>query len=118
MKPISKFRLFALFIFVFVGGVSVANLAAEFLRPAPSPQPSRTSKALTPDQISSAGRVAAIAPFRTDLKADYALALAGKTLKSEHTEQAPSDEPAKNAVQNALKMGPHDSRMWLVLALL
>jgi hypothetical protein len=118
MKPIWKFRLLALLVFAFVGGVSAANLVAEFLRPAASPLPSRTSKAPNPDQISSAGRVAAIAPFRSDLKAEYALALAGQALKSEYTGQTPGDESAKNAVKNALKMGPHDSRMWLALALL
>jgi hypothetical protein len=118
MKPIWKFRLFALLVLVFVGGLSISNLVAEFLRPARLPLPSRTSKAPSPDQISSAGRASAIAPFRSDLMADYAVALAGQTLKSEYTGQAENDEPAQNAVKNALKIGPHDSRMWLVLALL
>jgi hypothetical protein len=118
MKPIWKFRLLALLILVFVGGLSISNLVAQFLRPATSPLPSRTSKGPTSDQVSSAGRAAAIAPFRSGLKADYALALAGQTLKSEYTGQAQSDELAQNAVKNALKIGPHDSRMWLVLALL
>ena len=118
MKPIWKFRLLALLILVFVGGLSVSNLAAEFLRPAPFTLPSRTGKAPTSDQISAAGRASAIAPFRSDLKADYAVALAGQTLKSEYTRQAQGDEPAQNAVKSALKIGPHESRMWLVLALL
>jgi hypothetical protein len=118
MKPIWKFRLLVLIIFVFVGGLSISSLAAEFLRPAPSPLPSRTSTAPTSNQISSAGRASAIAPFRSDLKADYAMALAGQTLKSEYTGQPQSDEPAQNAVKYALKISPHNSRTWLVLALL
>jgi hypothetical protein len=118
MKPIWKFRCVALIIFVFVGALSVSNLAAEFLRPAPLPLPSRTGVAPTSDQISSAELASAIAPFRSDLKADYALALAGQTLKSEYTGRTQNDERAKNAVGSALKIGPHDSRMWLVLALL
>ena len=118
MKPIWKFRLFALLVFVFVGGLSISSLVAEFLRPAPSPLPSRTSAAPTSDQVSSAGRASAIAPFRSDLKADYAASLAGQTLKSEYARGAPGDETAQNAVRDALKMGPHESRMWLVLALL
>jgi hypothetical protein len=118
MKPIWKFRLLALLVFVFVGGLSISNLVAEFLRPAPLPLPSRTNAAPTSDQISSANRASAIAPFRSDLKADYAVALAGQTLKSEYTGQAQVDETAQTAVKNALKIGPHDSRMWLVLALL
>jgi hypothetical protein len=116
MKPIWRFRLLVLLVVVFVGGLSISNLVAEFLRPAPLPLPSRTSPAPTLEQISSAGRASAIAPFRSDLKADYAVALAGQTLKSEDAAQR--DETAQNAVKNALRIGPHDSRMWLVLALL
>src|ERR1700730_16779739 len=116
MKPIWRFRLLVLLVVVFVGGLSISNLVAEFLRPAPLPLPSRTSPAPTSEQISSAGGDSAIAPFRSDLKAEYAVALAGQTLKSEDAAQG--DETAQNAVKNALKIGPHDSRMWLALALL
>jgi hypothetical protein len=118
MKPIWQFRLLALLILLFVGDLAISNLVAEFLRPDPSPLPSRTSTVPSSDQISAAGRASAIAPFRSDLKADYALALAGQTLKSEYTGQSQSDDAAKDAVRNALKIGPHDSRLWLVLALL
>lgn len=113
-----KFRLLVLLIGIFVVGVSISNLVAEILRPAPSELPSRTGTAPTSDQISSARRAAAIAPFRWDLKADYALALAGQTLKSQHAARSQSDETAQNAVKDALSIGPHDSRMWLVLGLL
>lgn len=118
MKPIWKFRLFALLVVVLVGGLSISNLAAELLRPAPVPLPSRTSAAPTFEQVSSADQASAIAPFRSDLKADYAAALAGRTLKSEYTRGASGDETAQKAVKAALKMGPHESRMWLILALL
>lgn len=118
MKPIWKFRLFSLLVFVFVGGFSISNLVAEFLRPPPSSLPSRTSVATSSDQASSARKASAIAPFRTDLKADYATALAGQTLKSGYIRGASTDETAQNAVRSALKVGPHDSRMWLILALL
>jgi hypothetical protein len=117
MKPIWKFRLFALLVLVFVGGVSVSNLAAQLLRQAPSPLPSRTSTAPTSEQVSSAHRASAIAPFRSDLRADYAMALANQTLKTETTAQTQGDN-AQAAVKSALKIGPHDSRMWLLLALL
>ena len=46
------------------------------------------------------------------------MALAGQTLKSEYTPGVQADETAQNAVKDALKIGPHNSRMWLVLALL
>jgi hypothetical protein len=118
MKPIWKFRLFALLVFVFVEGLSISNLVAEFLRPAAYPLRSSIIAAPPLDQVESTGQASAIAPFRSDLKADYALALAGRTLKSESAPGAQSDETAQNAVKDALKIGPHDSRMWLVLALL
>lgn len=118
MKPIWKFRFLALIIFVFVGGVSVSSLMAEFLRETPFPLPSRTGAAPPPHQISSAGLASAVAPFRSDLKAEYALALAGQTLKSENAGRAQNHDRAQDAVKSALKIGPHDSRMWLVMALL
>jgi len=118
MNPVWKFRLFALPVIAFVAAVSILNLTAEFLRPAPMALPARTSPAPTADQISSAGRAAAVAPFRSDLKADYAIALAGQTLKSEYAARAQGEDTAQKAVKNELRLGPHDSRMWLVLGLL
>jgi hypothetical protein len=116
MKPIWKFRIVSLLMAVLVGVFSIANLTAEFLRPALSPFPSRSSLSPTPDQIASASYASAIAPFRSDLRADYAVVLAGQSLKS--TGQAETNAAAEDAVRNALKLGPHDSRMWLVLAML
>ncbi|SDT59388.1 hypothetical protein SAMN05444158_7340 [Bradyrhizobium canariense] len=118
MKPIWKFRILALLVVVFVGGLSITNLVANFLQPDPSPLPSRDSKAPSAQLVSSAKLVSTIAPFRTDLKADYAIALAGQTLRSESSTQTPDNDTAQDAVKSALKSGPHDSRMWLVLALL
>ena len=118
MKPIWKFRLFAVLVFVFVGGLSISNLVAEFLRTAAAPLRSGIVTAPTANQVSSLGRAAAIAPLRSDLKADYALALAGRTLKSESAPEVQGNVTAQNAVKQALKIGPHDSRMWLALALL
>lgn len=118
MKPIWKFRLFAFLAVLLVGAFSISNLAAEFIRPIAAPLPSRTSVAATPDQVSSSRRASAITPFRSDLKAEYAIALAGQTLKSEDTRREQADDAAQGVVKSALKIGPHDSRMWLVLALL
>jgi hypothetical protein len=118
MKLIWKFRLLALLVFVLVAGVSIPNLVAEILRPAPSALPTRTSTTSTSDQLSLALRLTAIAPFRSDLKGDYAAALAGQILNSENIAQVQSNETAQDAVRNALRIGPHDSRMWLVLGLL
>jgi hypothetical protein len=119
MTAVWKFRLLALVILVFVGGVSIANLIAEFLRPPQVNLLSSTTKAqaLSSDEISSAGLASTIAPFRSDLAADYAVALAGQVLSSGRSGQSDM-ETAARAARRALEIGPHDSRLWLVLALL
>ena len=117
MTPIWKFRLLALFIVVFVCGISIANVVAEVLRPAPLALPSQANKAPLPQQVSAAGLVSAIAPFRSDLKGDYAIALASQVLHSERAAQS-EKEDAQRAIMNTLKTAPHDSRLWLVVALL
>ena len=117
MRPIWKFRLLALVIVVFVGLYSVTSLVAQFMRPPALPLPSRGSEAPSPQAVSAAARASTIAPFRTDLKAGYAIALAGKALRSNAAGGLSTDNKAEQeAVQSALKFGPHDSRMWLVLA--
>ena len=118
MTAIWKFRVLVLLIVAFVGSVSSANLAAEFLRPSAVKLPSSTSKAPSPDEVSSAGLASAIAPFRSDLTADYAVALAGQFLSSGRAGQTDIRNAALGAAQRALEIGPHDSRLWLVLALL
>jgi hypothetical protein len=117
MRPIWKFRLAALVIIVLVGLFSITSLVAEFIQPATLPLTSRDSSAPSPQIVSAAGLASAIAPFRTDLKAGYAIVIAAKALRSSESDPQLSDnETAQNAVRSALKLGPHDSRMWLVRA--
>jgi hypothetical protein len=120
MTLISKFRLLVLFLVVLVGGISIANVVAEVLHPAPPPLGLRSGNVPSPDETSSARlRLSStIAPFRSDLRGDYAVARADQILRSEPA--APPEElhAAQDNVRSALKIGPHDSRLWLVLALL
>jgi hypothetical protein len=113
MPAIWKFRLVALLIMLIVGFISSVNLAAEFLGPARPPLPWEINHSPTSEQVSSAALAARIAPFRSDLVSDHALALADQALKSDIKGQP----EILNAVQSALKIAPHESRMWLVLAL-
>jgi len=115
MKPIWKFRLLALLFIVSVGAFSISNLASGLLRPDPAPLPSRDGISVA-HLVASAKLASDIAPFRTDLKAAYAIASADQALNSDHDGQASDNERAQNAVKSALRLGPHDSRMWLVLA--
>jgi hypothetical protein len=116
MTAIWKFRLLALFSAVFVGGISLANLTAEFLRPVPVPFPFGNRVSATAEQVSAAAQAAAVAPFRSDLLADRASAVAGQALKS-NVKGQPEKENAENAIKAALKIAPHNSQMWLLLAL-
>ena len=112
MIGIWKFRLLSLLAAIFVGGVSLANLAAEFRRPLPPPFPSASSPSPTAEQLSATARAAGFAPFRSDLLADRALAVAAEALKSKGR-----PENAEAVIKTALKVAPHSSRMWLLLAL-
>jgi hypothetical protein len=116
MNPVWKFRLLALLIIVFVGGISITNLLAELLRPSRALLPSTTGYAPAQDQVSAAELVSAIAPFRSDLRAD--VAFASQALKPDSFGQSERQQMAQNAARSALNIGPHDARTWLVLALL
>jgi hypothetical protein len=118
VTAIWRFRLAALLIAVIVGGVSISNLMAELLRPAPYPLPFKTERAPTPEEVSSSALAANIAPFRSDLAANRATALAALALKTEPQKSPDASNAAQDAARSALKIGPHDSRMWLLLALL
>ena len=113
-----KFRFLALLLFIFVGAIAMANLVAEFLRPNPLPHPSRSSTAPLPEQISATNLASKIVPFRSDLKADYAQALAGAALHIRARDGAEEQKDAQNAIRGALAIGPRDSPLWLVLGVL
>lgn len=116
MQPIWKFRLASLVLVAIAGGVSLANLAAEVLRDGTLALPATPEQAATEEQFATARRVSRLAPFRSDLKSEYALARTGQAIKYDGQQQ-PS-EVAKDTVKSALKIGPHDAKLWLVLALL
>jgi hypothetical protein len=120
MTLISKFRLLVLFLVVLVGGISIANVVAEVLHPARPPLGLRSGNVPSPDETSSARlRLSStIAPFRSDLRGDYAVTQAGQILRSEPAAPPKELHAARDNVRSALKIGPHDSRLWLVLALL
>ena len=113
-----KFRFLALLLFTVVGAISIANLVAEFLRPDPLPPASRSDMAPLPEQISATDLASKVVPFRSDLKADYARALAGAALHTRSREGTEEQKDAQNAITGALGIGPHVSQLWLVLAML
>src|SRR4051794_36487219 len=114
MKSVWKFRLLAIGLIILVGAISIANLIAEFARPSRQTFRTAVSKSPSPEQLSAAKLAVSIAPFRQDLKADYALLLTGKALNGDKDAKA----TAGAALKDALRIGPHDSEVWLGLALL
>jgi hypothetical protein len=62
------------------GGFTLGNLYAELLRPS-SPYSLTTARIPTNGQIASSMLAITVAPLRTDLKADLALALATRALQ-------------------------------------
>jgi hypothetical protein len=115
MTIVLKFRLAAAIAVLLVGGVSTVNLVASIVRPAPSPSISDVFAPPSEARANSARLAAALTPFRSDLKAEYALALAGRALASKQPAVA---EAAQEAIESSLDIGPHSPLMWLVLALL
>jgi len=116
MLTIWKFRLPVLLTSLFVGGIALANLAAELARPTELPVASQNNRASVADEISAAHLASAIMPFRSDLRSEFADALTSRILQSRAVALSDDGEDAQDMVTSALTMGPHDSRLWLALA--
>lgn len=56
-----------------IGSVAIMNLTAEFVRLPPSPFPTNGAKIPSQTRVNTANWVMDVAPFRTDLKSDFAL---------------------------------------------
>ena len=96
----------------------MANLVAEFLRPNPLRPALRSSTAPLATDFSNKP-YPKIVPFRSDLKADYAQALAGAALHTRARDGAEEQKDAQNAIRGApTAIGPRNSPLWLVLAIL
>jgi hypothetical protein len=117
MKPLVRFRLLVAVIVLVAGSFALPNLYAELLRASP-PYSLTTAKIPTDDQIAAAARAAAVAPLRTDLKAELALALATQSLRGNLGYVPDLNQAARLAANRALRAGPHDARLWLALGLL
>jgi hypothetical protein len=119
MKPIWKFRVVAFAAVLVIGSVAIMNLTAEFVRLPTLAFPTSGAKIPSQTQVDTANWVAGVAPLRTDLKSDFALTIATQALIGETSYYKPGiNQEAQAAAKQALLAGPHDSRIWLVLALL
>jgi hypothetical protein len=112
-----SFRLVAAFIVIAIGPYSIAGLAAEIVRPERFMVDPNVENLPSPEKITAAEWVAAIAPLRSDLGAEHAVALTDQAL-TERSSSFTKNGDAQIAVVTALAWGPHDARLWLALALL
>jgi hypothetical protein len=113
MKAIWQFRSFVAVTAIIVGVFALSDLAAEFVRATPTE--STAARRPSSDLLSQSERAASIAPFRSDLKSEYALAQAAQTLDSNGKNDV---SEVDRQLKEALVLAPHDSRMWLALAML
>jgi hypothetical protein len=119
MKQILTFRIVALATVLAAGIATTTNLTAELIRVPISPFPPNGAKSPSQTEVDRANWAAGIAPFRTDLKSDFALVIATQALAGQAGYYKPDiNQEAEVAAKRALMEGPHDSRIWLVLALL
>jgi hypothetical protein len=112
MKPIWKFRVMAFAAVLVIASVAIMNLTAEFVRLPPSPFPTNGAKIPSQTRVNTANWVMDVAPFRTDLKSDFALTIATQALIGKTSYYKPGiNQEAQAAAKQALLVGPHDSRI-------
>ena len=110
------FRIVAFAICIAMGTISVINLAGELMRPPPSAFPDGSISIPSPSEIDQARRAARIAPDRSDLRSNVALALAAEALHGPAGYRSDLNQQAQMAAREALGGAPLDSGVWLVLA--
>jgi hypothetical protein len=117
MRSALQFRIYVAVVVLAVGAYSVSNLLAELGRPAPFPIPNLVAANAAPmAEIASAAWVSSIAPIRSDLTAQYGIALTNQALATEGSKELDNNNLAQRVVKSALEMGPHNASMWLALA--
>jgi hypothetical protein len=102
---------------VALGAIAIANSIADAL----SPGPLRYSDLLTPlptARIQAACRSSAISFGRSDLLVDCAVARSTEALNTLGSTRVELNREAQTNVIQALLMAPHESKLWLALALL
>jgi hypothetical protein len=104
------FQVFAWVSVATLGFLTTSDIAADAIMPTPS--------LFLAGNVDRACLAAKIGVVRTDLKRDCALARSAQALDSSDLDQRTLNEQAQAAVIKTLSHAPHDSRLWLALALL
>lgn len=117
MKSRLPLRIVTLLGAIALGSIAVTNLIADALSPGPLRY--LDLLALLPTaRIQAACRSSAVSFRRSDLLADCAVARSTEALNAPRFNQVELNQEAQIAVIQALSMAPHESKLWLALALL
>jgi hypothetical protein len=122
MNPANRFRVAAIVVAVLMAVYALTSVFSETFSPRQPALPADPSEIATQTIGPTAQLAVTISPFRADLEANYAATVALMALRPDN--QAPSAADAQaNAdsqeeVKRVLKAVPHNSELWLLLALL
>jgi hypothetical protein len=115
MRPLS-FRIFAWIAVAALGFITASNMVADAIKSSLSLSAAKLSTVSGASNIGRSCLASAISVERTDLKTDCALAQASQALTDLSRDEF--DKPAQATLIETLLQAPHDSRLWLALALL
>ncbi len=122
MNSVNKFRVAAIVVAVLAAGYAIASVFPEIFLPRHQALPADLSKIAVQAPGPAAQWVAAIAPFRPDLEANYTSTMALMALRPDNAALSAADAQrnlnSQEGIVRVLKAAPHHSELWLLLALL
>jgi hypothetical protein len=117
----SRFRVVAIVVAALTAVYAFASLFSEIFSARHPPLPTDPSRVVVQPTGPAARLAAAISPFRADLDANYASTVALMALRPDNavlsSADAQTNADAQDDVVRLLKAAPHNSDLWLLLAL-
>jgi hypothetical protein len=118
MRSSLQFQIFAWITVVTLGLISAANLTIDALKFSASVLPDKPGLSTLAANVDRACLASAINFDRTEVQVDCALARSMQVLGASDPKQHELNEQAQAVVIRTLSNAPHESRLWLALALL
>jgi hypothetical protein len=122
MNSANRFRVVAIVIAALTAVYTFASFFSEIFSARHPALPTDPSKVVVQTIGPAAGWAAAISPFRADLEANYASTVALMALRPDNavlsSADAQTNADAQDDIIRVLKAAPHNSELWLLLALL
>lgn len=122
MNSASRFRVVAIVVAALTAVYAFASLFSEIFSARHPALPTDPSRVVVQPIGPAARLAAAISPFRADLEGNYAATVALTALRPDNAvlsaAGAQANADAQDDVVRVLKAAPHNSELWLLLALL